>query len=151
MTTYFDFATRPTTHNKSDKLIFDDKSYNVENYTMLVLFVLKLVFGIVFIMSAVVGFFNMYKLVNLYHARHKKLVEYYAMLVAKKNELDYVTSPAFREERLRNIYGAYKPGEKLVIFTGQINIGNTSYKDREVNAREIWVNLLLRGITSLYR
>jgi hypothetical protein len=112
--------------------------------------VFKLVFGVVFITSAFVGFFNMYKMINLYHIRRQKLIEYYALLVSKKNELDYVTSPAYKEERLRNIYGAYKPGEKLVIFTGNVKVGRMSYKNRGVDNRKLWELALFYGVNSLY-
>lgn len=149
MAGYFDFAHGARLHNNN--FTNYHKNDSVDNYTTLVLAALEVIFGIVFIISALVGFLNMYKLVNLYHARKQKLVEYYALLVAKKNELDYVTSPVYKEERLRNIYGAYKPGEKLVIFTGDVKVGTKSFKDREINPASLWSKILLGGVAAIYK
>ena len=148
MTGYFDFAHKTRIHNNT---AIHHKDDSVDNYTTIILAILEIIFGVVFIISAVVGFFNMYKLVNLYHVRKQRLVEYYALLVAKKNELDYVTSPVYKEQRLRNIFGAYKPGEKLVIFTGEVKVGTPSFKDRETKPAVLWRNLLLYGVVSVYK
>ena len=149
MAGYFDFAHGTRIHNNN--FTKHHKNDSVDNYTTIILAILEIIFGVVFIISAVVGFFNMYKLVNLYHVRRQKLVEYYALLVAKKNEFDYVTSPVYKEERLRNIYGAYKPDEKLVIFTGEVKVGTKSFEDREVNPAVLWQKILLGGIIAIYK
>ncbi len=120
------------------------------DYTMIIINVLKLVFGVIFTISAVVGLLNMYKIVQLYHKRQVKLIEFYALLVSKKNEFDYVSSPAYKEERLRKLYGAYKSGEKMVIFTGDVRVGTPSYKDRDINPAEIWELLLTKGVDGLF-
>ena len=116
---------------------------------MVVLDVFKLIFGVFFVVSSITGFVSMTRIINLYNVRKQRLIDFYVEMVKKKNEFDYVSSPAYKEVRLRKLYGAYKKGEKLVIFTQDVGLESSSDGNRHQNTREIWLKVLFHGINSI--
>ncbi len=105
--------------------------------------------GIFFIASSISGFLGFVRLINLYKQRRSQLISFYVEIIKKKNEFSYVSSKAYKEVRLRKLYGAYKKNEKLVVFTDSIKVEQQSVKNRQTKPAKLWRSLLTRGVLSI--
>ncbi len=84
-------------------------------------------------------------MISLYRPRFKQLQKQYVQIIKKQNELDYVTSPFYLEQQLRNSLNYYKPGEKLVIFTQQLPNTTPTPTPSPPPPYKMWLKLLTVG------
>ena len=77
-------------------------------------------------------------MISIYDKRKYQLQKQYIQIIKKMNELDYVTSPFYVEQQLRNSLNYYKPGEKVVIFTKPVEELPTPTPSKKPEPIELW-------------
>ncbi len=89
----------------------------MHNLKKLALTILIILSATILSIKAIKNIRNALNLVNIYKNQERALRKQYIQLIKKQLELEYVSSPLYKEEQLRNSLNYYKKGEKVIIFT----------------------------------
>jgi hypothetical protein len=97
--------------------------------------------------NAVRSITNSYSVASVFTERKLQTERQYLELVKKKNELDYINSPFFVEKQLRESLNYYRRGEKLLVFTKQIQDSGTGETTTiAINPYSEWAEFLKGGV-----
>lgn len=89
----------------------------MQKLTKILFYFLVILSATILSIKAIKNIKNALNLVNIYKNQEQALRKQYIQLIKKQLELEYVSSPLYKEEQLRNSLNYYEKGEKVIIFT----------------------------------
>ena len=97
------------------------------------------------------GFFSTLRLLILSEKKKKELVYTYAKAASLKNQLDRITSEAYKEEFLKSNLGYFEPNEMLVILEGTSKqyVKLIQEKQKAETPYKLWFLLFTKGKSAL--
>ncbi len=105
-------------------------------------FVLILLASTILSFNAIKSIVISWRMITMYPVRQQQIQKQYLQIIKKKNELEFVTSPFYIEQQLRNSLNYYKPDEKAVIFTSPIQQPTNQKPTPSKTPAQMWKEVL---------